>query len=318
MIDKISRYIPEIIMNFLVWVLQDAFHLVSAIGGIVIIWLLIASYKDSREKMNDEYKLTEINKQTEKRGGEETEENKVFLEAKEEVPIEGELYAYILVTNKESQDLTECYANLKEIKLFVDGEWADRKEIINPNYSELTWPDFDSAKEVEIKRNGGEARINIAKTIPNKFAFIFKSGDKPVYITQNHYYLEINVNGKIGQKPIKEKLLKGILHYESRMLTGSGLIQDGRIIDQSPVKHRRLWIEPGELEISTHKGKKKGKPLAHQNLTAFLSDKPHTCSHCGYSWSLLPSDLKDGVTTVIKNPPCPNCGNLDEILRFYP
>ncbi len=173
---------------------------------------------------------------------------RIKLTSEEYRPIRGELFVYILVMNKEYLDLTECSASLKKIKLFVNDEWVDWKKIINPDYSKLTWPDFESGKDIVITRNGGEARINIAKTIPNKFAFIFKSGLKEVYITQKKFYVEISLNGLIGQKPIKEKLLKGILRYESLMIPGGGLIQHDRIIDQSPTRILRLWIEPGELE----------------------------------------------------------------------
>ena len=62
---------------------------------------------------------------------------------------------------------------------------------------------------------------------------------------------------------------------------------------------------------------KPSKPLSTRVLNAYIADKPHKCSHCGYSFSIMPKQLEDGKKYMVKNPSCPNCGNVDETLRVY-
>jgi len=62
---------------------------------------------------------------------------------------------------------------------------------------------------------------------------------------------------------------------------------------------------------------KSSKPLSARTLNALLSDKPHKCSHCGYSFSIMPKELRDGKSYMVKNPPCPSCGNVDETVKVY-
>jgi len=66
----------------------------------------------------------------------------------------------------------------------------------------------------------------------------------------------------------------------------------------------------------TPEKKKLGKPLSARALNAFLTEKPHKCSYCGYSFSIMP-DLEEGKTYFVKTATCPKCGNVDEVLRYY-
>ncbi len=56
--------------------------------------------------------------------------------------------------------------------------------------------------------------------------------------------------------------------------------------------------------------------LVLEPLNAFLTEKPHKCSYCGYSFSIMP-DLEEGKTYFVKTATCPKCGNVDEVLRYY-
>jgi predicted Zn-ribbon and HTH transcriptional regulator len=62
--------------------------------------------------------------------------------------------------------------------------------------------------------------------------------------------------------------------------------------------------------------KKSNKPLSARALNAYLADKPHKCSYCGYSFSIMP-ELDKGKACFVKTATCPKCGNVDEALRFY-
>jgi hypothetical protein len=63
--------------------------------------------------------------------------------------------------------------------------------------------------------------------------------------------------------------------------------------------------------------KQKTKVLSPKKFNAILSDRPHKCSFWGYSFSLMPKELEEGKAYMIRNPACPKCGNIDEVLRYY-
>jgi predicted Zn-ribbon and HTH transcriptional regulator len=61
---------------------------------------------------------------------------------------------------------------------------------------------------------------------------------------------------------------------------------------------------------------KSSKPLSAPALNAHLAEKPHKCSYCGYSFSIMP-ELEEGKAYFVKAATCPKCGNVDEVLRSY-
>lgn len=56
--------------------------------------------------------------------------------------------------------------------------------------------------------------------------------------------------------------------------------------------------------------------LSINQINSLLSDKPHRCSFCNYSFMLTPK-LEPGVNVYIKHAKCPNCGNVDNVTRIY-
>jgi hypothetical protein len=62
--------------------------------------------------------------------------------------------------------------------------------------------------------------------------------------------------------------------------------------------------------------KKSSKPLSARALNAFLTEKPHKCSYCGYSFSITP-EFEEGKACLVKTATCPKCGNKDVVWRLY-
>lgn len=78
-------------------------------------------------------------------------------------------------------------------------------------------------------------------------------------------------------------------------------------------------IESGELhsKLPRKSDKKKWrKSIGASALNTWLVDKPHKCSYCEYSFSIMP-DLEKGKNYFVKSAICPKCGNEDEVSRFY-
>ena len=70
-------------------------------------------------------------------------------------------------------------------------------------------------------------------------------------------------------------------------------------------------------EVDEIAGKNKsGEPFSKSALNAYLTEKPHKCCYCGYSFSIMP-DLEEGKAYFIKTATCPKCSNVDEVNRFY-
>ena len=59
-----------------------------------------------------------------------------------------------------------------------------------------------------------------------------------------------------------------------------------------------------------------GKSLSTSALNAYLTEKPHKCSYCGYSYWIIP-DIKKGFSYFVNAATCPECGNVDQVLRYY-
>lgn len=80
------------------------------------------------------------------------------------------------------------------------------------------------------------------------------------------------------------------------------------------------FLASSKLQGSKTSGKpdknKSSKPLSARAFNAYLAEKLHKCSYCGYSFSIMP-ELEDGKSYFVKTATCPKCGNGDEVLRSY-
>lgn len=170
--------------------------------------------------------------------GEKVKADRILLVTREERPLNGDLYAWIGVENNENNDLEDCYAELRTIKIQDGDMWLDFTQRINPNLSKLTWPAFEDQEKVVVRRES-KARLNIAKTDGTRnVAFTLRIGDTPGIPFKYCYYVEVDVNGIIQGKPIEKKIFLGFLIFISR------LIQER---DRPPSAYYRLYLRLGKL-----------------------------------------------------------------------
>lgn len=52
-------------------------------------------------------------------------------------------------------------------------------------------------------------------------------------------------------------------------------------------------------------------------INELISDVPHKCSFCGFSFSLLPDPFEDDRSYFVSHAKCPKCGNLESAPRSY-
>ena len=92
--------------------------------------------------------------------------------------------------------------------------------------------------------------------------------------------------------------------------------------DEVKAHRKKLYrfFANSKLQGSKTSGKpdenKSSKPLSTRAFNAYLADKLHKCSYCGYSFSIMP-ELEKGKTYFVKTATCPKCGNGDEVSRSY-
>lgn len=58
------------------------------------------------------------------------------------------------------------------------------------------------------------------------------------------------------------------------------------------------------------------KRVSARALNSYPSEKPHKCSYCGYSFSIMPK-IEEGKSYFVKTATCTQCGNMDEVSKFY-
>jgi len=183
--------------------------------------------------------------------GEKVITKNVQLIPKEENPSDGEIYAWLSVENGEELDIENCYADLRKVLMKYGEEWFDWTEMINRNLSKLTWPDFDTHKDVFVRRNN-EARLNVART-RNRIdvVFIFEKGDESV--AGKEIFIEVAVNGTIDGKSIEELIFTGFLTMET------GLIPAHKM-------HEKLTTTTPDGEVKVEESIRSIPPKTHEHL----------------------------------------------------
>jgi hypothetical protein len=226
-----------LIGDFSAEVRTNTFYLVGAILAGFVIFIFSLVYMPA--KIYDEQNK-KIGRLESRRKSKTVKTDKIVFTPREEFPkLDGhEFYAYLEIYNGENDDLRDCYATLN--KLFVKDAhgWLDVIQQINPNSSHLTFPAFNKEEEKIIRRKK-TSRINIAKTIPNNIAFIFENGDTKGFFSIREYYLEVEINGLLGGKPIEGVVFSGFLYYIANLLP---------VENRPPQSYFRLYMESGEIK----------------------------------------------------------------------
>ena len=146
--------------------------------------------------------------------------NKVFVSAKEEGAWKGIQYVWLEVNNQEPDDLCDCYATLREVKVKRKKfeRWLNLERAIIENSNKLTWPGVGTGEKI-VRRNNSE-RLNLVKLQADKIYFTLGDGDRKLLdIIPYQIYIEVSFSGKLNGKPIEEILIHGLLVIE---MTGLG------------------------------------------------------------------------------------------------
>lgn len=174
---------------------------------------------------------------------------KVTTSSFEEQNDSKEFYVYLLVNNGEEEDLEDCYADVKTLKVKMGNLWIDladehiTKYNPNPNNVHLTFPAFRK-EENKIIRKGKKGRVNIAKYSNGQYFLILEDGDKPIKrFEEFQYYIEVTFNAKMGNKVVEEKEFRGFFRYEK----------------DNGLETTKFFLEQGEL------------PKSINSLTDFLT-----------------------------------------------
>ena len=79
-----------------------------------------------------------------------------------------------------------------------------------------------------------------------------------------------------------------------------------------------ILYQIGKFVFAAAKRKgKQSKVVPAWVINARLMERPHECTFCGFSYSVMPDNLNGDTVTYIKDAKCPHCGNVDVVSRFY-
>jgi len=225
--------------DFSAEVRTNTFYLLGAILASFIIFIFSLVYMPAKIYEEQNKKIGRLENRNKNKT---VRTDKIVITPREELPkLDGnEFYSYLEIYNGENNDLRDCYATLN--KLFVKDAhgWLDMIQQINPNSSHLTWSAFNREEEKIIRRKK-TSRINIAKTIPNNISFIFENGDTKGIFSIHEYYLEVEINGLFGGKPIEGVVFSGFLYYIASLIPPA----ENRLA----LSYFRLYMEPGEMKV---------------------------------------------------------------------
>lgn len=149
--------------------------------------------------------------------------NKIQLEIKTEF-VEEYQNLFLQITNNEEQDLRDCFLFMNTLVSISDCGNMDEKGCVNPDMSMFSWPLFISDKE-KIVRQKTTARVNIGKFNEknDQIYLTFENGDSNLSFLMNEkYFIEIVLNGKLGEKNIDEIIVSGYLTKDQYVWTDYG------------------------------------------------------------------------------------------------
>lgn len=79
-----------------------------------------------------------------------------------------------------------------------------------------------------------------------------------------------------------------------------------------------ILYQIGRIPFAIAKRKtKRSRTIPAWVTNARLMERPHECTYCGFSYSVMPDDLDGDKITYVKEAKCPHCGNVDVVSRFY-
>lgn len=176
--------------------------------------------------------------------GQEIRTRNIVLQVGRPEETDEEIYVWLRVINNEQEDLSDCFATLNKVYMVTEAIWLDWELQANPNLSKLTWPNFSKPRNVIIRGAGKEERLNIAKysKASQGISFILEHGDKSISYSDQGFFIEIGLNGRIRGKKIKEIKICGYL------------------------KRDLVRFETGEQRITTH-NIEKGDTISNTQIT---------------------------------------------------
>lgn len=161
--------------------------------------------------------------------------------------------AYIDIENSNSDDLRDCFVVLNAIKVKDNEIYRDwNKHLIGTN-KQLNWTSFGKQEEKIVRRGKSEKVIVAEMELGKSTKIRFEDGFE-IPIDSDSTYIEIAINGKIGNKQIKEIKFSGfIMRIEEKIMIGNPVIKNSQKEDtkNKPPQwgiFNRLYIEPGKLD----------------------------------------------------------------------
>ncbi|MCH8942887.1 MAG: hypothetical protein IIA48_10690 [Bacteroidetes bacterium] len=59
------------------------------------------------------------------------------------------------------------------------------------------------------------------------------------------------------------------------------------------------------------------KKLSAKEINIRLTERPHKCSYCDYSYLITPKKIEPNTNYLVMDAKCPKCGNTERVMKFY-